>query len=88
MIRGEVCINSSVLDDKVLYKSADELPTYHLANVVDDHLMEILTLFAVRNGYHQIRACAAVSLFRLGTNHASICSFTFVVETRWKRQTK
>lgn len=41
MIRGEVCINSSVLDDKVLYKSADELPTYHLANVVDDHLMEI-----------------------------------------------
>ncbi len=41
LIRGEVCINSSVLDDKVLYKSADELPTYHLANVVDDHLMEI-----------------------------------------------
>ncbi|MBR1446584.1 MAG: glutamate--tRNA ligase, partial [Alloprevotella sp.] len=33
--------NSSVLDDKVLYKSADELPTYHLANIVDDHLMEI-----------------------------------------------
>lgn len=41
MIRGEVIINSSVLDDKVIYKSADELPTYHLANVVDDHLMEI-----------------------------------------------
>lgn len=41
MIRGEVVINSSVLDDKVIYKSADELPTYHLANVVDDHLMEI-----------------------------------------------
>ena len=41
LIRGEVVINSSVLDDKVLYKSADELPTYHLANVVDDHLMEI-----------------------------------------------
>ncbi|MDR0333829.1 MAG: glutamate--tRNA ligase [Dysgonamonadaceae bacterium] len=41
LIRGEVIINSSVLDDKVLYKSADELPTYHLANVVDDHLMEI-----------------------------------------------
>lgn len=40
-IRGEVKINSSVLDDKVLYKSADELPTYHLANIVDDHLMEI-----------------------------------------------
>jgi len=41
MIRGEIRINSSVLDDKVLYKSADQLPTYHLANIVDDHLMEI-----------------------------------------------
>ena len=30
----EVVINSSILDDKVLYKSADELPTYHLANIV------------------------------------------------------
>lgn len=41
IIRGEVRVNSSVLDDKVLYKSADKLPTYHLANIVDDHLMEI-----------------------------------------------
>lgn len=41
IIRGEVAINSSVLDDKVIYKSVDELPTYHLANIVDDHLMEI-----------------------------------------------
>ena len=41
LIRGEVTINSSILDDKVLYKSADELPTYHLANIVDDHLMEV-----------------------------------------------
>ncbi len=41
MIRGEVIINSSVIDDKVLFKSADELPTYHMANVVDDYLMEI-----------------------------------------------
>jgi len=41
VIRGEVYINSSVLDDKVLYKSSDQLPTYHLANIVDDHLMEI-----------------------------------------------
>lgn len=41
LIRCEVKINSSVLDDKVLYKSADSLPTYHLANIVDDHLMEI-----------------------------------------------
>ena len=41
IIRGEVVINSSILDDKVLYKSADQLPTYHLANIVDDHLMEV-----------------------------------------------
>lgn len=41
LIRGEVTINSNILDDKVLYKSADGLPTYHLANIVDDHLMEV-----------------------------------------------
>lgn len=41
LIRGEVTFNSSVIDDKVLYKSSDELPTYHLANVVDDYLMNI-----------------------------------------------
>lgn len=41
IIRGEVVINSSILDDKVLYKSSDGLPTYHLANIVDDHLMEV-----------------------------------------------
>ena len=41
LIRGDVRIMSDILDDKVLYKSADELPTYHLANIVDDHLMEI-----------------------------------------------
>ena len=41
LIRGEVKINSSIIDDKVLYKSADDLPTYHLANIVDDHLMEV-----------------------------------------------
>ncbi|MCI6504251.1 MAG: glutamate--tRNA ligase [Prevotella sp.] len=41
LIRGEVRIKTDILDDKVLFKSADELPTYHLANIVDDHLMEI-----------------------------------------------
>lgn len=41
MIRGKVVINTSVLDDKVIFKSVDGLPTYHLANIVDDHLMEI-----------------------------------------------
>ena len=41
LIRGHVEVNSDTLDDKVLWKRADELPTYHLANIVDDHLMEI-----------------------------------------------
>lgn len=41
LIRGDVRIKSDIIDDKVLYKSADELPTYHMANIVDDHLMEI-----------------------------------------------
>ena len=41
IIRGDITVNSSTLDDKVLFKSADSLPTYHLANIVDDHLMEI-----------------------------------------------
>lgn len=41
LIRGEVVVNTSTLDDKVLFKSADMLPTYHLANVTDDFLMEI-----------------------------------------------
>ncbi len=41
LIRGHVEINTDTLDDKVLWKRIDELPTYHLANIVDDHLMEI-----------------------------------------------
>lgn len=41
LIRGRVKIMSDILDDKVLYKSADNLPTYHLANIVDDHLMKV-----------------------------------------------
>ncbi|MBR1769135.1 MAG: glutamate--tRNA ligase [Bacteroidales bacterium] len=40
LIRGHISVNSSLLDDKVLYKS-DGMPTYHLANIVDDHLMKI-----------------------------------------------
>lgn len=40
LIRGDISVDSSTLDDKVLFKS-DGMPTYHLANIVDDHLMEI-----------------------------------------------
>jgi glutamyl-tRNA synthetase len=41
IVRGKVTVNTSTLDDKVLFKSADMLPTYHLANVTDDYLMQI-----------------------------------------------
>ncbi|MBR5724991.1 MAG: glutamate--tRNA ligase [Bacteroidales bacterium] len=41
LIRGPISVDTATLDDKVLWKRADELPTYHLANIVDDHLMEI-----------------------------------------------
>lgn len=41
LIRGDVTINTKILDDKVIYKKADDLPTYHLANIVDDHLMRV-----------------------------------------------
>ena len=40
LIRGHIVVNTTTLDDKVLFKS-DGMPTYHLANIVDDHLMEI-----------------------------------------------
>ena len=40
LVRGEVVVNTSTLDDKILFKS-DGMPTYHLANVVDDNLMAI-----------------------------------------------
>lgn len=41
LIRGHIEVNTNTIDDKVLWKRSDELPTYHLANIVDDHLMEI-----------------------------------------------
>ena len=65
MIRGDVVIKSDILDDKVLYKSADELPTYHLANIVDDHLMEITHV--IRGEEWMKRGCRA---------HRCTCSFT------------
>lgn len=40
IIRGKITIDTNILDDKILFKS-DGMPTYHLANVVDDHLMQI-----------------------------------------------
>jgi glutamyl-tRNA synthetase len=52
IIRGEVKFETSLLDDKVLFKS-DGMPTYHLANIVDDHLMETSHVNVAKNGCHQ-----------------------------------
>src|SRR5699024_10416722 len=40
LVRGKIKVNTDVVDDKVLFKS-DGLPTYHMANIIDDHFMEI-----------------------------------------------
>lgn len=67
MIRGDVVINSSILDDKVLYKSADELPTYHLANIVDDHLMEVTHVIRGEEWLPSAPvACSALPCVRMG----------------------
>ena len=49
LIRGWVNVHSSAIDDKVLLKS-DGLPTYHLANIVDDHLMGITHVIRAKSG--------------------------------------
>ena len=56
LIRGEVRVESNLLDDKVLFKS-DGMPTYHLANVVDDYLMQITHVIRGRNGCPRLRCC-------------------------------
>ena len=67
MIRGDVKVMSDILDDKVLYKSADELPTYHLANIVDDHLMEISHV--IRGEEWLPSAPLHVLLYQIGRAH-------------------
>ena len=49
-IRGWVIVNTNNMDDKVIYKG-DGMPTYHLANVVDDYLMKISHVIRGKSGY-------------------------------------
>lgn len=70
IIRGEVHFNSSLLDDKVLYKS-DGMPTYHLANIVDDHLMKITHVIRGEEWVaFSSLTCVALQSLRLGRHHA------------------
>ena len=66
LIRGEVRVKSDICDDKVLYKSADELPTYHLANIVDE-------CSAARH---------ALPGFWLAGHHAAVCPPAAAAEAR------
>ena len=50
LIRGDVRVNSSILDDKVLYKSAVQLPTLHLDNIVEEPLLAISYVISGSHG--------------------------------------
>ena len=80
LIRGEVRVKTDILDDKVLFKSADQLPTYHLANIVDDHLMEISHV--IRGEEWLPSAPLHVSGFRLGGYDAAVCPSAAAAEAR------
>ena len=54
LIRGRIVVNTNTLDDKVLFKS-DGMPTYHLANIVDDYLMEITHVIRGEEWFHHFR---------------------------------
>jgi glutamyl-tRNA synthetase len=73
IIRGNIVVNSATLDDKVLFKS-DGMPTYHLANIVDDHLMEISHVIRGEE-WLVATACSDLSFFQLGA--ASFCPPSF-----------
>jgi glutamyl-tRNA synthetase len=81
IIRGDVKFETNLLDDKVLFKS-DGMPTYHLANIVDDHLME--TSHVIR-GEEWLPSMPLhvfiVQSIWLGSTR--ICSFTIDYETCW-----
>ena len=75
-IRGWVSFNTNNLDDKVLFKS-DGMPTYHLANVIDDHLMKISHVI---RGEEWLPSAPLsyflISMFRMGKRHARVCALT------------
>ncbi len=84
IIRGEVTVNSSLVDDKVLLKS-DGMPTYHLAHIVDDVLMEIT--HAIRGEEWLPSAPAHIMIYRyLGWEDKmpQYAHLTFIAEARWK----
>ena len=81
VIRGHIVVNTGTLDDKVLFKS-DGMPTYHLANIVDDHLMEISHV--IRGEEWLPSLPLHIMLYRsFGWTDTSFCPPAFITETRW-----
>ncbi len=81
IIRGWVVVSTNQMDDKVLLKG-DGMPTYHLANVVDDYIMGISHVI---RGEEWLPQCAVarnvVPLFGLGRRNARVCPFALAIET-------
>ena len=83
IIRGDISIETNVLDDKVLFKS-DGMPTYHLANIVDDHLMEISHVI---RGEEWLPSLALhQQLYDAFGWKLRICAFTINIKANWKRE--
>ena len=87
MIRGDVHVKTDILDDKVLYKSHDELPTYHLANIVDDHLMGISHVIRGEVAPECTPPRPALPCFRLGGHHAALRPPAVAAQARGQGQT-
>ena len=68
------------MDDKVLYKSADELPTYHLANIVDDHLMEVSHVIRGEVVTFCTSACIVVPCFWVGRYNAGFAHLPLLLK--------
>jgi glutamyl-tRNA synthetase len=73
IIRGNIIVNTSTLDDKVLFKS-DGMPTYHLANIVDDHLMMISHVI---RGEEWLPSLPHYALSLIWMGFTSICTLAF-----------
>jgi glutamyl-tRNA synthetase len=82
-IRGWVSFNTSQLDDKVLFKS-DGMPTYHLANIVDDYLMQISHV--IRGEEWLPSAPLHVLLYRAFGWEEQMPKFASAIKTRWQWQ--
>ncbi len=80
IIRGDVVVNTSTLDDKVLFKS-DGMPTYHLANIVDDYLMKISHVIRGEEWLPSLPLhVLLIQSLWLGKRDASVCPYAIDIK--------